>query len=136
MTVAKIITLLGNAGDEVNYTCANQNAIAKGELLWLTDPVTVSGAATFGGGKPAAGIAAHEKKASDGSTTIGVYTNGIFDIVSGDHVIYAGEYVKISGQNVVEKSFVAADWVSGQFLGKALEDSNGSGETIAVKVNT
>lgn len=126
---AVIIELLGNRGDVVRYTCADGNGIEKGTLLWMTDPRTISGASAVQ--KPFAGIAAEEKVANDGQTSIGVFTNGIFDIYA-DAAIAAGTFVTISGQNKV-KTATTADILSGCAIGRALETASAA-ETIAVKI--
>lgn len=128
---AVIIELLGNAGDPVQYTCADANTIEKGTLLFFTDPRTVSGSSSSGGAF--AGIAAAEKVASDGATRIAVYTNGIFDLTSSaGATITAGQWVSLSGQNLV-KTATEAELAAGGGVGKALETASAS-EVIAVKV--
>ena len=73
---AIIVELLGNGGDPIRYTCDDTIAIAKGSLLELTSPRTVIQSTLVD--EPIAGIAATEKVANDGQTSIAVYTNGIF----------------------------------------------------------
>ena len=79
---AKKVELYGSncEGDVRRYTCADANAITKGTLLVLSDPRTASGGATSGA--QFAGIAAVDKEASDGSTSIGCWTNGIFELTA------------------------------------------------------
>lgn len=90
---AVIIELLGNGGDPIRFTCADGTTIAKGTVLELTDPRTV--VACSGANTAIAGIAAAEKVANDGATTIAVYTNGIFDmdIVSGGTSVLGADVV-------------------------------------------
>ena len=127
---AVIIELLGSRGDPVRYTVANANSITKGDLLFLLDPRTVSGANLATGA--AAGIAAMDKEASDGSTSISVYTNGIFDLVAGVSAGAAGALVRISGGNYIETA-TAAQLLSGMVLAKTLEAGSAE-EYIACKL--
>lgn len=129
---AVIIELLGNRGDPVRYTCDNTNpSISKGDLLFLEDPRGVSGANLATGA--AAGIAAADKESADGSTSVAVYTNGIFDIVTGANGLGLGTLVRISGGNYILAA-TAAQMLSGMILGKTLEIGDPE-EYIAVKVN-
>lgn len=60
----------------IPFVVANATGIEKGTVLKLTDPMTAI--ATSGDEDQIAGIAAEEKIANDGKTTIGVYRRGIF----------------------------------------------------------
>jgi len=131
---AEIVELLGNGGDPIRYTCADGNTIEKGSLLWFLDPRLVSGASNLGLQTPA-GVAAQEKVANDGKTSIPVYTNGLFDIVTATNsTITAGDPVTISGVNVIATA-KSGDTDLGRVLGIALEGAN-SGERIVVRVRT
>ena len=68
-----IVTLLGNQGDPVEYTVAAATAIAKGELMKLTDPKTA--VKVTGAGVVIAGIAANAKTATDGVVKMACFTN-------------------------------------------------------------
>lgn len=135
---AVIVEKLGEVkGGGVRYTCADANAISKGTLLWFSDPKTISGAAVvLTTAAPAAGIANTAKEASDGQVTLGVDTDGIYDLLhNGGANITAGQLVKLSGQNMIAPITLAVDIVSGLVLGKALEDSDGTAaKTIQVKL--
>ena len=126
---AVIIELLGNGGAPVRYTCADNTGIAKGTLLKLTDPRTVT--ATGADNDPFAGIAAMEKVANDGSTTITAYTHGIFDLTDSGAGITVGERVSIKGANTIAK-VAGADQLFSD-VGIALETA-GAGEVIAVLI--
>jgi len=73
----------------VPFTCADGTAIPKGSLLELSDPFTV--AITDGDTDPIIGIAAEEKVANDGITTIAVYLRGIFKGFAGAAGVTAGQ---------------------------------------------
>ena len=125
---ATIVELMGQPkGVPVRFTCADGTGIEKGTILWLDDARSVSGvSATL---EPFAGIASVEKVASDGSTTIGCWTKGIFDMYAAS-AISAGDPVVLSGQNMVSGASVAP---INQVIGIALEDATAA-ETIQVAV--
>ncbi len=128
---AVIIELLGNGGDPVRYAVADGVTIEKGTLLKITDARTAI--ATAADNDPFAGIAAAEKVASDGSTTLAVYTHGIFDLKDSGAAITAGERVSIAGTNTISK-VAAADLLFAD-VGIALETASAS-EVIAVLVGS
>jgi hypothetical protein len=127
---AVIIELLGNAGDPIRYTCDNATGIAKGTILKITDSRTAS--ATTAADEPIAGIAAMQKVANDGSTTISVYTNGIFDIVNATAAATVGFIQAPNGANTVTDAD-ANDLIQNSTVGYALE-TGGTPETIAIRV--
>ena len=118
--VAVIVELLGYGGDPVRYTVADGAGIPKGTLMKMTDPRTMVVSAADN--DPFAGIAAVEKVASDGSTTLACYTHGIFDIEQLTGVTsVAGERVSLAGANIVSK--VANADMLFSTVGIALEDA-------------
>lgn len=125
---AVIIELLGDKGNPVRFTVADGTGIEKGTLLKFADPRTASASS---GADVFAGIAAAEKVASDGSTSLAAYTKGIFDLTA-TGTITAGQLVSLSGANLV-KTAVATDVEQGKIVGKALETAAHS-EVIAVAV--
>lgn len=127
---AVIVELLGNRGDPVRFTVNNANSITKGDLLFLFDARTASGANLLG--NPACGVAAADKEVGDGSTSISVYTNGLFDLVGGTGGFAAGAFVRISGGNYVV-GMTQDQFMSGQALGRALETASAE-EYVVVKV--
>ena len=119
----------------LNLTVGDGGAIAKGALCYLSGDNTASTTAAGSIGLPFAGIAAAEKVASDGSTTLGFQTCGVYDMVAGN-TIALGQLVMISGANSVCPlgAGVGSYAISGGLVvGKALEAAD-SGETIAVAV--
>jgi len=68
----------------VMFTCANGTGIEKGALLKLTDPMTVI--INSGDIDACIGIAAEEKVANDGKTSIGVIMRGIFICTAGGSI--------------------------------------------------
>jgi len=103
----------------VPFTCADGTGIAKGAILKIADPMTVSVAGTDN--DRVIGIAAEEKIASDGKTTIGVYMGGIFKGTAGAAGVTAGDYLIIDSSTGDDNEIVVADATSAYILGMALE---------------
>ena len=118
---AVIIELLGDGGDPIEVTVADGTTIAKGTIMQLTDPRT--GSASSADGEKFIGIAAAEKLANDGSTTLAVYTHGIFDLttVASPSAIAAGQHVKIAGANLINLADDDTQENAGEVVGLALE---------------
>lgn len=130
---AIILDLLHAKGNPVRYTIDDAYAVEKGALMTLLDARTVSGSGATSLGPSVAGVAAAEKVANDGATTLAVYTEGIFDlVVSATGAVAVGQYVTISGVNVIDTG-VYPQLSGGSILGKALE-AGSAGERIAVKL--
>jgi len=119
--VAVIIELLGKPeGCPVRYACADGTGIPKGTLLKITDARLAI--KTSADNDPFAGVAAFEKVASDGSTSITAYTHGIFDMEQKTGVTSSvGERVSIAGENILTKCG-ATDLLFAD-VGIALEDA-------------
>jgi hypothetical protein len=128
-----VIIELFNGGRPIRYTCAEAITIEKGTLMRLTDPRTVI--AHSGVRQPIAGIAAAEKKGSDGSTTIAVYTDGIFDITtSAAGATNIGFMVAISATANMITAADATDLLASSDVG-ALYEASSNDEVVAVRVN-
>ena len=125
---AVIIELLGDRGDVIQYNVADGTAIAKGAILQLT---TGRVAAASAADKPVAGIACSEKIADDGQTTIGCYTNGIFDLKDSGAGSAVGTCVQLGGINTVKLASASADL--GYIFGKRLATA-GAAATESVRV--
>ena len=131
---AVIVELLGDRGDVVSYACADGATIEKGTICILQDNRTASGAIALQTATSIAGIAAHEKVSGDGATTIGCYTNGIFDLYTASGgTITAGTYVCLSGANAIRQSALLGDFSGGLIFGRALETGSVN-EVIQVRV--
>lgn len=129
---AVIVELLGNGGDPIRYTVADGVTIEKGTLMKLSaDPRTA--AATSADGDIFIGIAAHEKVANDGTTTIAVYTNGIFDLTDSGAGLTLGDIVKINGANLIATADEAGALGEHEVVGYVLETATGS-EMVQVRV--
>ena len=130
---AVIVELLGNGGDPVEYTVADGTTILKGTILKIgSDPRTAVAADTDG--DLICGIAAAEKVASDGATTLAVYTNGIFDIkVKSGGSATLGKPVKIDGANTVDAADDDTTANMWETVGVTLETGSAS-EVIQIRV--
>ena len=126
-----IVELLGNQGDPIEYTCLDNTGILKGTVMEMQDLRTVKKISA--GDKPIAGVAAHEKVADDGSTTISVYTNGIFKAVCETGGSTVGhQQVANDGTNTLS-DYDTLDNETGDVIGYAMETAT-AGETFLVRV--
>lgn len=129
---AVIVELLGNKGDPVSYTVAEATTIEKGTILELEDPRTCK--KVSGAGVVIAGIAAAEKVGGDGSTTIAVYTNGIFELkTAAGGTATLGSYVRSAGADNTVTVSTTLDDETGKSIGKSLE-TGGNAELVSVRV--
>ena len=127
---AIIVELLGNQGDPIRYTVADNTGIPKGTVMELTDPRTM--VAASGAGVVIAGIASSEKVANDGQTSLAVYTNGIFKLstkAGGSATL--GSYVRAAAatDNTITVQ-TTLDYETGKAIGKSLETSGASTATM------
>jgi|TARA_Y100000296_G_C5155750_1_gene248959 hypothetical protein len=127
-----VIVELFNGGRPINFTVADGTGIEKGTIMELTDPRTVI--ANTNDNAPLAGIAAAEKVASDGSTTLAVYTDGIFDVLTDAGTDTVGAMVANSATENTMQTADATDLLQGSVLGKLLETA-GNAEVALVRVN-
>jgi hypothetical protein len=127
-----VIIELFNGGRPIRFTCADGTTIEKGTLLELTDPRTVI--ANTNDNAPVVGIAAAEKVASDGATTISAYTDGIFDMLTDSGTDGVGAMLANSATENTLQTADAADLLQGSVVGKTLEAA-GNAEVVAVRVN-
>lgn len=129
------VTLLGNAGDPVEYTVADGTAIPKGTIMkYSSSPQTAAAADTDG--DFVCGIASCEKKADDGVLKMACWTNGLFEITAtagtGSMVLGAG--VKITGANTVAPADNDTIENSQENFGKA-QETVAAGASGVVRVN-
>ena len=129
---AVIIELLGDEGDVVQYTVAAGTAITQGTLMYLSsDPRTIL--ASSAEGQIFVGIAVSDKTATDGSTKMGVYTNGIFDLKATTATMTLGDICKLGGANLVATSDEAGAQATQEHVGMVLE-TTANDEVVAVKI--
>ena len=111
--------LIIQTGVPVPFTCADGTGIEKGALLVLSDPMTV--ATTAGDTDAIIGIAAEEKIANDGNTTIAVHMEGIFKGFAGAAGVTAGQAIISDTATGAANELVNADVDSEHIVGRALE---------------
>ena len=121
---------LFDGGQPIRFTVANATTISAAQICKLTDPRTAS--ASTGTGDIFAGISAAEKLANDGSTTLALYTKGIFDMTAANGAITLGDVVTSSGANLI-RTATEAERQAGKGIGKALETCSAT-EVIRVDV--
>lgn len=113
-----------------DFTVADATQISAMTLCYLSGTRTAF--ATIAGSevKPFAGIAATEKEANDGSTNLGLFTEGIFVLTAGGTIL-TGQPVCLSGVNTI-RAAAAGDLLTGGVVGKALQDIAiaGTGEVM------
>lgn len=128
---AVIIELLGHQkGRPIRFNCADGTAIPKGTLCKIA--TTRIASPTTGDGN-FLGIAASEKVANDGQTTIALYTHGIFDIKASNAVIGVGAACDSDGANLISTSDAAGNLKAGRLI--ALEAA-AANEVIACLVGS
>lgn len=112
-------TLVQETGLPILMTCADGTAIPKGSILKLTDPNTA--VIADGDTDIVAGIAAAEKVASDGVTTIAVYREGIFRGFAGAAGVTVGAGIITDVGTGAANELVNADVNSENLVGVSLE---------------
>jgi len=140
---AVIISLYGSPeGEPVRFSVNDAVGIEKGTLMMISGSATgryaIASSDAAIGNPPVsfAGIAATEKVANDGSTTLGLWTKGVFDLKmtsGGDGICNAGEMLELSGANQVRRVLPGSSLSGGVIVGKALEAGSAS-EVINVKL--
>lgn len=120
-------TLVIETGLPIPFTVADGTGIEKGSVLKLADPMTASVA--DGDGDPVAGIAAEEKVADDGKTTLAVYREGIFKGYAGAAGVTAGMGIITDASTGAANELVDADVNSEHIVGVALETAT-DGQTF------
>lgn len=103
----------------IPFTVADGTAIPKGSVLKLTDPMTA--AIADGDTQAVAGIAAEEKIANDGKTTLAVYREGIFKGYAGAAGVTVGAALITDAATGAANELVNADVNSENIVGVALE---------------
>jgi len=127
------ITLLGNAGDPVEYTVDDTIAVPKGTIMKYGSSPQTAIAATADGNL-ICGIASCEKKADDGVTKLALWTHGEFKIAAtaATGSMTLGRPVKITGPNTVAPSDDSTIEKSSENFGVALETVAGGASGVVL----
>jgi hypothetical protein len=112
-------TLMVETGRPIAFTCADGTGIPKGSILEISDPMTVT--ITNGDDDKIIGIAAGEKIADDGNTTIQVHVEGIFRGFAGAAGVTVGRAIITDSATGAANELVIADANSEGIVGTALE---------------
>lgn len=115
--------------DPIDFKCADGTAIAKGTLLQLTGDRTVT--ASSADGDFFIGICGRDKIANDGRTSVPVFTDGIFDIVTDGTTLAQPQ--KLSGANTITDADSDTVANKSEIVGMGLETGSGS-EVIQVDI--
>ena len=112
---------LNNGGNKRRYACSDGAKINKGDILKLVADRTAS--QSLGTGDVFAGIAAMDKEAGDGSTTISAWTDGIFDITASVAVV-VGQIVGTAagGNAIIPTTSGSLALIVGNVIGNASAD--------------
>ena len=128
-----VIIELFNGGRPIRYECADGATIEKGALAVITDPRTVVTHAVVD--TPIAGVVAQEKVINDDTTTVSVYTDGIFDMTAAAGGVTAvGARCAGSGTANMITVADAADLIQSSDVGMCLE-AHANNEVAAVRIN-
>ena len=128
-----VIIELTNGGNPIRRTVADGTTISKGTLLVMTDPNTVAASTVTSSASVFGGVAAADKLASDGSTTLAVWQEGCFDMTNAAFgTPSVGALVVLSGANLI-RAAVAADLLTGAIIGK-LEETAATNEVVRVRL--
>ena len=131
MVQAEILYLLGNNGDRIPYVVADASAIAKGDFLELADNRIVT-AHAGNVDTPIVGIAAFEKVALDGHTSMTAITNCVFkSLVDGAGCTIGDEVSMGSTAGEVELA-TTLDGEKGWAIGRA-EQTAAAAETVIIR---
>jgi len=125
-------TLVVETGVAVAFTCADGTAIPKGSILEISDPMTVT--ITNGDDDKIIGIAAAEKIADDGQTTIPVHLEGIFRGFAGAAGVTVGRAIITDTATGAANELVVADANSEGIVGTALETATDT-QSFLFKLN-
>ena len=131
---AVITTLLGNQGDPVEFIVADGTAIAKGTLMVL-DSSPQTAVASSADGEFFVGIAAAEKKASDGVTVMSCITHCVAEMTAGTGATTFGLPQKISGANLIIDADSDTIATAAEVVGVSLETvADGNRGAVLVSV--
>jgi len=114
----------------ITFTVANATAVEKGTSMMMTDPRTAVASNAIGA--VWAGIAASEKIASDGNTSLGIFRHGIFRVTASGSVAVGDPACtsNAAAPNRFEKAATNEEDLVGTFLETAT-----NGQTCLMELN-
>ena len=131
--MAKEARLIVETDSPINFTVAEATGIEQGSLLKLSDLMTAAAHAEGNTGLAFAGIAAKEKIASDGRTTLAVFRRGIFKVYLSGAATAGAPLVLDKTPNHLKADTAALKLSGGHIVGTALE-TGATGEQILVEI--
>ena len=132
MSNEAVIIELFNGGRPIRYTVSNTTTILKGTMAELSGDRTII--ANTNDNAPVVGITAAEKVANDGATTLSVYTDGIFDMLSDSGTDVVGTLMANSATENTIQTADGDDLLQGSWIGYYVEAGTNAG-TEAVRIN-
>lgn len=111
------VELTNSTGFVRRFTIADGVAIAKNTILVMTDPRTA--AANTATAAVIAGISSAAKEASDGETSLGVWTDGIFEMTCSGAVVLGCPVQTAAPGNMIMQATTTASGAT--IIGYALE---------------
>jgi len=135
---AVVVELSNESGRQKRYTISNSAAVSKGFLLQLSTPRTAAvaenpGNTPSGANGVCVGISSHDKEANDGSTSISIWTDGIFRFRASG-AITVGQLVIAAGNNEVRVAQSVHQASSYALIVGRAEETITDGSTGAIRV--
>ena len=130
--MANEAVLIIETGPPIAFTVADGTGIEKGALLKMTDPRTAAAAAATD--DIIAGIAAKEKVADDGNTSLAVYREGIFKMTASGSITVGDPVGSLASWANHVASQKATKTSGARCLGIALETAT-NGQTLLIEVH-
>ena len=121
-----------NDGDVRRFTIADATQVSKGTLMTLTDNRTATVAVASHIPQVYAGVSSESKDANDGATSIGCWTNGIFEAIASG-AIPVGAPITGGANNDVQNVAALLVASGANILGYALETASDN-EVINVRL--
>lgn len=112
-----------SAGDVMPFTISSSVAIPKGSLMVLSASPRTMSIHSGAGNEVFVGVASAEKDASDTSTQLGVFTNGVFEMAASGSINDGNLVALADKQNYVIASTALTD--TSKLVGIALSDASG-----------
>lgn len=128
--MANELVLMWDLEPAIPFTCADGTGIEKGTLLELQDPFTVR--KVTGAAPSVIGVAAEEKVANDGNTTVAVIMRGVFKVTAGGSITVGDGVIAENATNEVLTAPASAD--NADVFGIALETAT-DGQTFLLLFN-
>ena len=122
--MANEAVLVVKKSDPIDFTILNTTAVEKGAICNMYSPRSTSGSSVVPGDE-FSGINFREKIASDGTTSVALFRDGVFRCkVATGGTVTVGQHVTMSGANLI-RTATEAEIAAGSSIGIALETKTG-----------